>query len=280
MQQERAQALRAPLRSGSASYATAPPLNRTGGWQCLRSCVNWLSRSEISQSHSPAECLCCTASWWHCIAGGQDICWSRVAPRGGLVRSLPMLNLRHIEVFHAVYQSGSVTRRRARPARLPALGQQGASACRKPYRFPVVPHRQGPAGAHRRGPHPVQRGARSACPDRVAQRDDQESAAWRRWPSSSRRAAVARPAGRAGGGRRFRARHPHVSFEIQTLHNEDILRSLYERNSDLAVAYDAPRHPRLAEILLGSGELVISTAAGTFPKRLPAPRWTCSAAAI
>jgi DNA-binding transcriptional LysR family regulator len=48
-----------------------------------------------------------------------------------------------------------------------------------------------------------------------------------------------------------------VSFEIKTLHNEDILRSLYERNSDLAVSYDAPRHPRLAETLIGSGELVL-----------------------
>ncbi len=55
----------------------------------------------------------------------------------------------------------------------------------------------------------------------------------------------------------FRTRNPDVSFDIKTLHNEDILRSLYERNSDLAMSYDAPRHPRLAEIVVGSGELVL-----------------------
>ena len=55
----------------------------------------------------------------------------------------------------------------------------------------------------------------------------------------------------------FLKKHPKVTFDIKTMHNEDMLRSLYERNSDLAVVYDAPRHPRLAEVKLGKGELVL-----------------------
>ncbi|RYY27698.1 MAG: LysR family transcriptional regulator [Sphingomonadales bacterium] len=56
---------------------------------------------------------------------------------------------------------------------------------------------------------------------------------------------------------RFRQSHPEVSFEIKTIHKEDILRSLYERNSDIAIAYDAPHHPRLSEVSVGTGELVL-----------------------
>ncbi len=55
----------------------------------------------------------------------------------------------------------------------------------------------------------------------------------------------------------FLTKHPEVTFDIKTLHNRDMLESLYERNSDLAVVYDAPRHSRLEKIKLGSGELVL-----------------------
>jgi DNA-binding transcriptional LysR family regulator len=56
---------------------------------------------------------------------------------------------------------------------------------------------------------------------------------------------------------RFRLRHPGVTFTLQTLHDEDILRALYERKADLAVAYEAPRHPRLTHTRIGTGELVL-----------------------
>ncbi|MNJ30355.1 HTH-type transcriptional activator CmpR [compost metagenome] len=53
----------------------------------------------------------------------------------------------------------------------------------------------------------------------------------------------------------FRALHPEVTFEVQTLHHDDLFRSLYERESDLAIAYDPPPQPRLARVRLGQGEL-------------------------
>ncbi len=50
--------------------------------------------------------------------------------------------------------------------------------------------------------------------------------------------------------------YPSANIDIQTLHHDDILRSLIERDSDLAVGYDAPSHPRLASVEIGRGELV------------------------
>jgi len=70
----------------------------------------------------------------------------------------------------------------------------------------------------------------------------------------------------------FRRRHPGVTFEVQTLHHDDLFRALYERECDIAIAYDPPPHPRLATIDLAIGELAILFPAGTFdeaPERLP-----------
>jgi len=55
---------------------------------------------------------------------------------------------------------------------------------------------------------------------------------------------------------RFRANNHKVSFDIQTLHHDDIVRSLNERESDLAVGFDMPEHPKLLSSTLGGGELV------------------------
>ncbi|WP_213978961.1 LysR family transcriptional regulator [Sphingomonas sp. dw_22] len=74
---------------------------------------------------------------------------------------------------------------------------------------------------------------------------------------------------------RFRKSHPDVSFEIKTIHKEDMLRSLYERSSDIAVAYDSPRHPRLSEVSIGSGELVLLFRKQDFPN--PPPRLSVDA---
>jgi len=60
----------------------------------------------------------------------------------------------------------------------------------------------------------------------------------------------------------FLKRFSGVTFNIKTMHNEDMLRSLYERNSDIGIVYDAPLHPRLADKRIGKGELVL-----LYPKR-------------
>lgn len=63
----------------------------------------------------------------------------------------------------------------------------------------------------------------------------------------------------------YRLAYPGVTFDVQTLDHEDILRCLYERESDVAVGFVDPRHPRLKAIQIGSGELVLLHRKGAFP---------------
>ncbi len=70
----------------------------------------------------------------------------------------------------------------------------------------------------------------------------------------------------------FRRSNPNVTFEVQTLHHDDLVRSLHERRSDIAIAYDPPPHPRLAARSIGSGELAVLFRKGSIspaPARLP-----------
>lgn len=55
----------------------------------------------------------------------------------------------------------------------------------------------------------------------------------------------------------FRALHPGVTFDVQTLHHDDLFRALYERECDLAIAYNPPTHPRMAQIPLTKAELAV-----------------------
>jgi DNA-binding transcriptional LysR family regulator len=51
--------------------------------------------------------------------------------------------------------------------------------------------------------------------------------------------------------------NPNIHIDIQTLHHDEMLRALIERDSDLAVGFDAPDHPRLGGERIGEGELVL-----------------------
>ncbi len=64
----------------------------------------------------------------------------------------------------------------------------------------------------------------------------------------------------------FRAKHPGVTFDIKTLHHNDVLRSLYERECDLAIGYDPPDQPRLKLKKLASADLVLIARPGTIPQ--------------
>ena len=71
---------------------------------------------------------------------------------------------------------------------------------------------------------------------------------------------------------RFRHDHPNVSFEVHTQHHDELVRSLQERECDVAIAYDPPPHPRLAMSHLADGELVILFQKGEYEEsdeRLP-----------
>lgn len=62
---------------------------------------------------------------------------------------------------------------------------------------------------------------------------------------------------------RFRREAPRVTFEVHTRHHDDLVRSLIEREIDLAIAYSTPAHPRLVGQTLAEGEMVVQ-----FPKAL------------
>jgi DNA-binding transcriptional LysR family regulator len=55
---------------------------------------------------------------------------------------------------------------------------------------------------------------------------------------------------------RFLRTHEDVKFDLQTVHHDDLLRKLYERETDIAIAYQVPPTAPLAHHWLGEGELV------------------------
>jgi DNA-binding transcriptional LysR family regulator len=71
---------------------------------------------------------------------------------------------------------------------------------------------------------------------------------------------------------RFRRTQRDVSFEVHTQHHDELVRSLQERECDIAIAYDPPPHPRLSMTKLAEGELVVLHGENQFGKsegRLP-----------
>lgn len=55
----------------------------------------------------------------------------------------------------------------------------------------------------------------------------------------------------------FLKAHPDTRFDLQTLHHEELLRKLYEREADLAIAHEAPANAPVGKRWLGEGELVL-----------------------
>lgn len=167
------------------------------------------------------------------------------------------MNLRHIEVFHAVYQSGSVSAAaRALNVSQPSVSKVLKHAeSRIGFRlFRLVKGRLAPTDEA----HALFREVSDIYGRIESLRQTTQNL--RAGAQGHIRLAVLPSLGLGvapAAVARFRQRRPSVSFDIHTLHNDDILKALYERNSDLAVAYDAPRHPRLADQKIGSGELVL-----------------------
>jgi DNA-binding transcriptional LysR family regulator len=62
----------------------------------------------------------------------------------------------------------------------------------------------------------------------------------------------------------FRAKNPDVTFIVRTLHHNDVVRSLYERECDLAIGYDPPGHPRMRQKKLASAALYLMAPKGQF----------------
>lgn len=56
---------------------------------------------------------------------------------------------------------------------------------------------------------------------------------------------------------RFMLNHQNVKFDLQTVHHDDLLRKLYERETDVAIAYQVPPATPIGNRWLGEGELVL-----------------------
>ncbi|HXG99873.1 MAG TPA: LysR family transcriptional regulator [Sphingomicrobium sp.] len=56
---------------------------------------------------------------------------------------------------------------------------------------------------------------------------------------------------------RFLRTHETVKFDLQTVHHDDLLRKLYERETDLAIAYEVPPASPVGHRSVGRGELVL-----------------------
>lgn len=167
------------------------------------------------------------------------------------------MNLRHIEIFHAVYVNGSVSG----AARALNLSQPSVSKTLRHAEsllgfqlfqrtkgrlvatedahilFTEVGEIQDRVQALREAGRNLKRGAAgmlrvSALP----------SLALNALPT-----AVAR----------FLRTHENVKFDLQTVHHDDLLRKLYERETDIAIAYEVPPASPLGHSPLGKGELVM-----------------------
>ncbi|MEN3747827.1 LysR family transcriptional regulator [Sphingomonas sp. HF-S3] len=167
------------------------------------------------------------------------------------------MNLRHIEIFHAVYVNGSVSAAaRALNVSQPSVSKmlrhaesllgfqlfQRTNGRLVPTEdahtlFTEVSEIQDRVYALREGARNLRRGAGgtlrvSALPS-LALSALPTAVAW------------------------FMRTHQDVKFDLQTVHHDDLLRKLYERETDIAIAYEVPPATPLGNRWLGEGELVL-----------------------
>jgi len=61
----------------------------------------------------------------------------------------------------------------------------------------------------------------------------------------------------------FRQKHPKISFDIQTIHNEQVLKHLLRHKSEIAILFAPQKFSGIKELLFGEGHLV-----AVYPKTL------------
>jgi len=167
------------------------------------------------------------------------------------------MNLRHIEIFHAVYVNGSVTA----AARALNLSQPSVSKTLRHAEsllgFPLFQRTNGrlipTEDAH------MLFSEVSEIQDRVYALREAGRNLKRGAGGILRISALPSLALHAlpTAVSRFVRTHPSVKFDLQTVHHDDALRKLYERETDLAIAYEVPPAAPLGHRWLGEGELVL-----------------------
>jgi DNA-binding transcriptional LysR family regulator len=187
------------------------------------------------------------------------------------------MNLRHIEIFHAVYVNGSVSA----AARALNVSQPSVSK--------MLRHAESLLGFQL-----FQRTNGGLVPTTDAH------ALFADVSEIQDRVKALREAGRnlrrGGGGTlrilalpslgldaipsavsQFLRTHPAVKFDLQTVHHDDLLRKLYERETDIAIAYQVPPAAPITQHWLGEASWSCSTARRTCRTRRPSS--SCSSCA-
>lgn len=182
------------------------------------------------------------------------------------------MNLRHIEVFHAVYTTGSVSA----AARLLHISQPAVTnllrhaesllgfALFERTRGRLVPTADA---------HDLYEQA-DAIQGKVRQMRD-TARNMRHGRGTTLRLSTLPALGmellpEALAG--YLAEHPGVSIELHTIHHDDMATKLRERETDVVICYSPPRDTLLASIQIGSGEMVAYFRESDFPEapeRLP-----------
>lgn len=176
------------------------------------------------------------------------------------------MRLRHIEVFHAIYLSGSISSAaKALNVSQPSLSktlqhaedQLGFKLFRR-VRGRLVPTDEA---------HVVFRESSEVYAKIETLK--QACRSLRNGDAGHIRLAVLPVAGLAAAPAaiaRFRQRHPGITFDIRTYHHDEALRALFDRSSEVAFVFDRASHPRLKTLPLGQGELVLLCKRGDFPE--------------
>ncbi|WP_380786403.1 LysR family transcriptional regulator [Sphingomonas sp. R86521] len=167
------------------------------------------------------------------------------------------MNLRHIEIFHAVYVNGSVSA----AARALNISQPSVSK--------TLRHAESLLGFElfqRTNSRLVPTEDAHALFESVAGIQDRvhglrEAVRNRRAGAGTTLRISALPSLALGAlptaTARFMTMRPDVRFDLQTVHHDDLLRKLYERETDIAIAAEVPRGAPLGQVWLGEGELVV-----------------------
>jgi DNA-binding transcriptional LysR family regulator len=168
-----------------------------------------------------------------------------------------VLNLRHIEIFHSVYVNGSISSAsRALNVSQPAVSKVLKHAQDKLgfLLFRLVNGRLVPTNEA----HILFREVADVY-DRIGSLK-LTARNLRRAEAGHTRLAVLPSLGLGIGPAavaRCRSEMPNMTFDLKTVHHDDIVRSLYERDTDLALGYRPPQDPKLADVEIGTGELVV-----------------------
>ncbi|MHA6720298.1 LysR family transcriptional regulator [Sphingomonas sp. RS6] len=179
------------------------------------------------------------------------------------------MNLRHIEIFHAVYVNGSVSgAARALNVSQPSVSKMLRHA-ESLLGFPLFDRTNGrlvpTEDAH------MLFSEVSEIQDRVyalreAGRNLKRGAGQMlRISALPSLALAALPTAVA----QFLRSHADVKFDLQTVHHDDLLRKLYERETDIAIAYEVPPTAPLGHRWLGEGELVVLYREADMPNAPP-----------